>query len=62
METKNQTKLVVFQFIQTILNFGLSIMFVVWLLWHWQGRLIGIISSLAICFLISIYLLYKKNI
>lgn len=50
-----------FQILQTITNIGLSIIFVVWLLWHWQGRLLGITYSAVLCGLLSTYLLYKKK-
>ncbi|MCB2141101.1 oligosaccharide flippase family protein [bacterium] len=54
-------RFVYFQILQTVINIGLSLLFVVFFLWHWQGRILGIITSAAICGLLSLYLLYKNK-
>lgn len=50
-----------FQILQTILNVGLSLIFVVALGWQWQGRLLGIvITSIAFAF-VSAFVIYKRK-
>ena len=51
----------IFQILQTVLNIGLSIIFVVLLGWNWQGRLLGIIIASIIFGLISIFVIYKRK-
>lgn len=50
-----------FQILQTILNVGLSLIFVVALGWHWQGRLSGIIITSIIFAFIGAFIIYKRK-
>jgi len=50
-----------FQLLMTITNLSLSILFVIWFLWHWQGRLLGIIISTALCGTLGLFILYRKG-
>jgi len=50
-----------FQILQTILNVSLSLIFVVMLGWHWQGRLTGIIISSIIFAFIGTFIIYKRK-
>ena len=51
----------IFQIFQTILNAGLSLIFVVALGWQWQGRLLGVVIASIIFGLISIFVIYKRK-
>jgi len=50
-----------FKNIGTILNFSLSVVFVVLLGWGWQGRILGVIIAIAIFGLLSIFAIYKRK-
>ena len=50
-----------FLILQTALNFGLSVYFIIVLRWQWQGRFMGIIISSIIFGLISVFILYKRD-
>lgn len=52
---------VMFQISMTAANLGLSILFVVGLLWHWQGRVLGIVCSAVLFGMISLFLLNSKG-
>jgi hypothetical protein len=47
-----------FQISRTILNVILSLIFIVALVWGWQGRLLGVITSIVFGFL-SIFVIHK---
>jgi len=51
----------IFQFLQTILNVGLSIIFVVALKWRWQGRLTGIGISCIIFGILGFFIICRKK-
>jgi len=50
-----------FQISRTILNVGLSLIFVVILTWGWRGRLLGAIIASIIFGLLSIFILFKRK-
>lgn len=50
-----------FQISRTILNVSLSLIFVVFLYWGWQGRLLGIIITSIVFGPLSIYVIYKRK-
>jgi O-antigen/teichoic acid export membrane protein len=50
-----------FQITQTLVNITLSVLFVVIFLWHWQGRVLGLVGSATVCALLSVYFLYKSG-
>jgi len=50
-----------FQISRTISNVALSLIFVVALVWGWQGRLLGAIITSVIFGLISIFLIYRRK-
>ncbi len=50
-----------FQISRTILNISLSVVFVVWLWWGWQGRILGAIITSVIFGLLSIFVIYKRE-
>ncbi|PKP58699.1 polysaccharide biosynthesis protein [Candidatus Atribacteria bacterium HGW-Atribacteria-1] len=51
----------VFQISRTILNVALSLIFVVALVWGWQGRLLGIIITSIVYGIISIFVIIKRK-
>lgn len=51
----------VFQISRTILNVALSLIFVVVLVWGWQGRVLGVIITSVIFGLLSIFVIYKRK-
>jgi len=51
----------VLQLSQTIINLGLSIFFVVVLLWNWQGRIIAQVITVGFISLIGYYILTRKQ-
>ena len=50
-----------FQISRTILNVALSLIFVVALVWGWQGRLLGIIITSIVYGIISIFVIIKRK-
>jgi len=50
-----------FQISRTILNVALSLIFVVALVWGWQGRLLGVIITLIVYGIISIFVIIKRK-
>lgn len=50
-----------FQILQTILNVGLSLVFVVGFSWKWQGRLLGIIITSIVFAFIGAFIIYKRE-
>ena len=50
----------VFQTLQTALNVGLSLLFVVIFSWGWRGRLLAIITAAVVFGAISIVILYRR--
>ena len=51
----------IFQIIETILKFGLSLFFVIALAMSWKGRILGIFIGGLITALASIYILHKRG-
>ena len=51
----------VFQISRTILNVALSLIFVVALVWGWQGRLLGVVITSIAFGLLSIFIIYKRR-
>jgi O-antigen/teichoic acid export membrane protein len=51
----------VFQISRTILNIALSLIFVVALVWGWQGRLLGVIITSIVYGIISIFVIIKRK-
>ena len=51
----------VFQISRTILNVALSLIFVVALVWGWQGRILGVIITSIIYGIISIFVIIKRK-
>jgi O-antigen/teichoic acid export membrane protein len=51
----------IFQTFLTGSNLGFSILFVVVFLWHWQGRLLGLVFSAVIGGLLGVFFLYQKG-
>lgn len=52
---------VIFQFLMTLANLVLSVVFVAGLLWHWQGRLLGILCSYGFFALLGLFILRAKG-
>jgi len=50
-----------YQISRTILNVALSLIFVVALVWGWQGRLLGVVITSIIFGLLSIFVIYKRR-
>jgi len=50
-----------FQISRTILNVVLSLIFVVALVWGWQGRILGVIITSIVYGIISIFVIYKRE-
>ncbi len=51
----------VVQISRTILNFAFSLIFIVALVWGWQGRLLGVIITSIIYGIISIFVIIKRK-
>jgi len=51
----------VFQILQTALNLGLSVLFVVAFSWGWRGRLIAIIAASVVFGALSLVVLYRRG-
>lgn len=51
----------IFQVSRTILNVALSLIFVVALVWGWQGRLLGVIITSIVYGVISIFVITKRK-
>ena len=51
----------IFQISRTILNVVLSLIFVVALVWGWQGRLLGVIITSIVYGIISIFVIIKRK-
>jgi O-antigen/teichoic acid export membrane protein len=49
-----------FQTLQTVLNVGLSLLFVVTFRWGWRGRLLAIITASAVFGAISLVIMYRR--
>jgi O-antigen/teichoic acid export membrane protein len=49
------------QFLQIVMNMGMSLWFIVWLHMNWQGRISAQVITALFFSLISVYLLYKNN-
>lgn len=50
-----------FQISRTILNVILSLIFIVALVWGWQGRLLGVVITSIVFGLLSIFVIYKRG-
>ncbi len=59
---KKPIKFAIFQIFWTLSNLTLSILFVVYLSYGWEGRIMGVVISNIIFFLVGILLLFKLNL
>ncbi|HBE01808.1 MAG TPA: polysaccharide biosynthesis protein, partial [Spirochaetia bacterium] len=60
---KKEIKYGIFQILHTVLNLALSVIFVVIMLWGWQGRILGRTAATVFFGLLAIIILfYRKNL
>lgn len=51
----------VFKVLLSITNLGISVILIVWLGYHWEGRIIGYLTAVSLFGLLALYFLYSNN-
>ncbi|MHB8581608.1 MAG: oligosaccharide flippase family protein, partial [Ignavibacteriaceae bacterium] len=59
---KKAKKYAIFQVSQTIVNLGLSVIFVALFLWNWEGRIVALVISSLLMALTGIFILRKDRL